>query len=192
MQEAVVAVWYVIQVMHGREDAMARLIGRVVPAEVMGECFSPTFETETKVKGEWVRVKRQMLPGYLIAVTDEPRRLADAIAPLPEFCRVLMQGGRFIPLGRDEVELIDGFTRTGARCVPMSVAVKEGDRVVVTEGPLKGREALIAEVNRHKSLAYLELDICGRRVRTRVGLGVLSATRAEERAAESQDVHSPS
>ncbi len=192
MQEAVVAVWYVIQVMHGREDAMARLIGRVVPAEVMGECFSPTFETETKVKGEWVRVKRQMLPGYLIAVTDEPRCLADAIAPLPEFCRVLMQGGRFIPLGRDEVELIDGFTRTGARCVPMSAAVKEGDRVVVTEGPLKGHEALIAEMNRHKSLAYLELDICGRRVRTRVGLGVLSAKRAEERAAESQDVHSPS
>lgn len=105
---------------------------------------------------------------------------------------MLMQGGRFIPLGRDEVELIDGFTRTGTRCVPMSVAVKEGDRVVVSEGPLKGHEALITEMNRHKSLAYLELDICGRRVRTRVGLGVLSAKRAEERAAESQDVHSPS
>ena len=48
-----------------------------------------------------------------------------------------------------------------------------GDRVVVTEGPLVGREALIKRVNRHKSLAILELRICGRTVAIKVGLGIV-------------------
>ena len=42
-------------------------------------------------------------------------------------------------------------------------------------GPLLGHEGLIKTINRRKSTAYLELDLCGRRVTTRVGLAVLSA-----------------
>ena len=56
----------------------------------------------------------------------------------------------------------------------MSLGIKEGDRVVVTQGPLVGHEGLIREINRRKSVAYLEFNLCGRRVSTRVGLGVLS------------------
>ena len=49
----------------------------------------------------------------------------------------------------------------------------------MTAGPLLGHEGLIKTINRRKSTAYLELDLCGRRVATRVGLAVLSA---EQRA----------
>lgn len=59
--------------------------------------------------------------------------------------------------------------------MPMSEALKNGDQVVVTEGPLLGHEGLIKTINRRKSTAYLELDVCGRRVTTRFGLAVLSA-----------------
>ena len=58
--------------------------------------------------------------------------------------------------------------------MPMSEALKDGDQVVVTAGPLLGHEGLIKNINRRKSTAYLELDLCGRRVITRVGLAVLS------------------
>lgn len=50
-----------------------------------------------------------------------------------------------------------------------------GANIVVTAGPLLGHEGLIKTINRRKSTAYLELDLCGRRVTTRVGLAVLSA-----------------
>lgn len=62
----------------------------------------------------------------------------------------------------------------GDRVVPMSEALKDGDQVVVTAGPLLGHEGLIKTINRRKSTAFLELDLCGRRVTTRVGLAVLS------------------
>ena len=79
-----------------------------------------------------------------------------------------------MPLAKEETQLIGGFTNRGDRVVPMSEALKDGDRVVVTAGPLLGHEALIKTIYRRKSTALLELNLCGRRVTTRVGLAVLS------------------
>ena len=93
---------------------------------------------------------------------------------LPEFARLLAQGNEFVPLAPAEVEVIGGFTKPGDRVVPMSVGVKDGDRVVITQGPLVGHEAMVKEIWRRKSIAILEIDMCGRTVTTRVGLGVLS------------------
>lgn len=172
--------WYVVQVLKGREDAMAELIGRVATASVVEECFSPKYATEMKVRGRWVPCERDLFPGYLVAITNAPRELEVVLAQVPEFCRVLAQGGKFVPLGREEVEMIGAFTERGERTVPMSHAVKEGDRVVVTEGPLVGREGLIRGVDRRKSIAMVELDVCGRKIATRMGLSVVSAPESAE------------
>ena len=166
--------WYVIQVTRGREEAMAELIGRVVPREALSECFYPQYETEIKVRGTWHRVAKPLFPGYLIAISDDAEALGEQLVKLPEFARVLSMGERAVPLALEEVELIGGFTHPGERVVPMSQAVKDGEKVVVVAGPLLGHEGLIREVNRRKSTAYLEIDLCGRRVSTRVGLAVLS------------------
>lgn len=47
-----------------------------------------------------------------------------------------------MPLAKEEVQLIGSFTHVGDRVVPMSEALKDGDQVVVTAGPLLGHEAL--------------------------------------------------
>ena len=59
-------VWYVIQVINGREDVMRERIERVVPAGAMQELFYPQFQTEIKVHGEWVYTTKPLFPGYLI------------------------------------------------------------------------------------------------------------------------------
>lgn len=46
--------WYVIQVINGREDVMRERIEHVVPSGVMQELFYPQYQTEIKVHGEWV------------------------------------------------------------------------------------------------------------------------------------------
>lgn len=172
--------WYVVQVMRGREEAMVELIGRVVPGCLLSECFYPQFATETKVRGAWVPTTRPLFPGYLIAVTRDPVALEDALVRMPEFARVLMMDDRPVPLAHEEVELIGGLTKPGERTVPMSRAVKVGDDVVITSSPLVGHEGLIREINRRKSVAYLEIDLCGRKVSTRVGIAVLSSPEAPE------------
>ena len=166
--------WYVIQVQGGREEAMAERIARVVSSDVLDEVFYPQYMTEIKLRGAWQQVQKPLFPGYLICITSDPRAVQETLLKLGDFARVLKQGDEYVPLGREEVELISTFTRKGERCVPMSEAFKDGDRVVVCEGPLLGREGLIKDINRHKNTAYLEVDLCGRRVSARVGLAVLT------------------
>ena len=170
-----VLVWYVIQVINGREDIMRERIERLVPAGAMQEFFYPQFQTEIKVHGEWVYTTKPLFPGYLICDTADPRTVQQHLLRMDDFARVLSQDGRFVPLAEEEVQLIGGFTHVGDRVVPMSEALKDGDKVVVTAGPLLGHEGLIKDVNRRKNTAFLEVDLCGRRVTTRVGLAVLTA-----------------
>ena len=167
--------WYVIQVISGREDIMRERIEHVVPPGAMQELFYPQFQTEIKMHGEWVSTTKPFFPGYLICDTADPRTVQQSLLRMDDFARVLSQDGQFVPLAKEETQLIGSFTHRGDRVVPISEALKDGDQVVVTAGPLLGHEGLIKTINRRKSTAYLEFDLCGRRVTTRVGLVVLSS-----------------
>ena len=186
--------WYVIQVPTGREQTLAHAIERVAAesdaaaeaaaepdseptAPILTECFSPRFATQKKCRGEWRDVEQLLFPGYLIAVTARPEALKEALRRVPEFTRLLAVGETFVPLSDQDQAWIGAFTSEGARCVPMSAGeverLADGDRIVVTQGPLAGKEALIQSVNRRKSLAYLQFEICGRTVTTKVGLAIV-------------------
>lgn len=145
--------WYVIQVINGREDVMRERIERLVPAGVMQELFYPQFQTEIKVHGEWVDTIKPLFPGYLICDTADPRTVQQYLLRMDDFARVLSQDGQFVPLAKEEVQLIGGFTHRGDRVVPMSEALKDGDQVVVRQvrcwatmalsKPLKDARALL-------------------------------------------------
>ena len=164
-------VWYVIQVINGREDVMRERIERVVPSGALQELFYPQYQTEIKVHGEWVNTTKPLFPGYLICDTADPRTVQQYLLRMDDFARVLSQDGQFVPLAKEETQFIGNFTNRGDRVVPMSEALKDGDQVVVTAGPLLGHEGLIKTINRRKSTAFLELNLCGRRVTTRVWSG---------------------
>lgn len=145
------------------------------------ECFSPRFATQRKVRGAWEPIERDLLPGYVIAVTRNVGALVQILRMMPDFARLLTMGETFVPLREDEREWIDSYTKKGERVVPMSMAYKDGDRVVVTSGPLVGHEWQIVRINRSKSVAHLEMYIAGKRFVTTVGLGIVKRpeTRAE-------------
>ena len=50
--------WYVIQVINGREDVMRERIEQAGPAGAMQELFSQQCQTEIKVHGVWVNTAR--------------------------------------------------------------------------------------------------------------------------------------
>ncbi|WP_455137472.1 antiterminator LoaP [Thermophilibacter sp.] len=172
--------WYVVQVATGKEATMCELIQRVAPEGVLEECFTPRYQTQKKVRGEWVYVQKVLFPGYLIAVTDRVDELWAALRGVSEFTRLLSVGEAFAPLSDEDRAWISVFTEKGARVVPMSMGVIEGDRVIVTQGPLVGQEALIRRVDRKRSTAYLELKMFGRTLTTKVGLGIVARRRTAE------------
>lgn len=172
--------WYVVQVVSGKEYATRDLVERLVPGEVIAECFVPAYETQIKFRGAWKTVQKPLFPGYVVAVTSDIDALRLCLRGVPEFTRVLACGETFVPLDEADKALICVFTQKDDRTVAMSFGVMDGDCVVVTAGPLTGREGWISGINRHKNLAFLEIEMFGRTLKTKVGLGVLRKKPGEE------------
>ncbi len=171
--------WYAVQVETGREDAACALVLRAAEAaglaDAFDELFSPKRRTLSKVRGELAEGLEPLLPGYVIAVArpDDLDAVAEALRRTPRFTRLVGVGETFAPLSDQEVSWICAFTQRGDRTVEMSEGFVEGGRVVVTSGPLVGKEVLITKVNRRKRTAEVELSICGRKVTTKVGLSLV-------------------
>ena len=179
--------WYVVQVTTGREQAMCEKVRRAAAAlaaergmaaqEVLKECFSPRYRTMARRAGGWEPDEQALLPGYLIAVTGRPELLAQALRRAPDFARVLGNDDAFTPLDDDEAAWIDAFSSGRRRVVPMSEGFKEGGIVHVTSGPLVGYEGAITKVDRRKHVAYLQLEVMGRKKEVKVGFNLVRKAR---------------
>lgn len=163
---------YVVQVIGGRESTARSLLYKHA-FDCVDECFLPKYELMKRKEGEWHKVKKPLFPGYLFVRTNNPGQLSARMRAIPVFMRLLGSNDQFIPLAPDELLWFNTFTDMGKYLVEMSRGVIEGDRVIVTEGPLKGHEALITKINRHKRLAYVDLHMFGRDRSVSIGLEIV-------------------
>lgn len=164
---------YVVQVMGGRETHVVNLVTKLALSAV-DECFAPTYEFAQKRAGEWIQVRKVLFPGYIFIVSKDGKRAMAQLRRVPAFTKMLGAGEQHLtPLTTEELTLLETFTTAGDRLVPMSTGVIEGDRVIVVRGPLKGHEALISKVDRHKRLAYLDMHMFGRTKTIKVGLEIV-------------------
>ena len=154
--------WYVIQVINGREDVMRERIERVVPASAMQELFYPQFQTEIKVRGEWVNTTKPLFPGYLICDTADPRTVQQHLLRMDDFARVLSQDGQFVPLAKEDVQLIGGFTL-------VKKLLEETDDVIVgldnlnnyyDPGIKDARLRMLAEADPESRFTFVRGDLC--------------------------------
>lgn len=163
---------YVVQVIGGRERTGAELV-RKHAGDVIEECFLPTCELMKRKGGVWRKVQELLFPGYLFVKTRHPERLAERLRGIPVFMRLLGGNDSFTPLSRDEGIWLEAFTTAKTHVVEMSLGIIEGDTVLVIEGPLKGHEARIEKIDRHKRLAYLDMYMFGRTKSVRIGLEIV-------------------
>lgn len=165
---------YVVQVAGGQEACAAEMIARHAQGAVE-DCFIPKWEVMRRQSGQWHRKLEKLFPGYVFVQTNAPELLCEALRRVPAFTRMLtFAGDACLPLSDDEVAWINATTSTDTHVMEMSEGIIEGDRVVVTRGPLKGREASIARVDRHKRLAWVDMNMFGRNKTIRVGLEIVS------------------
>lgn len=181
--------WYVAQVATGSERQSCDLIARAChvrdeqkPDEppLIAEVFAPSYQSQFKKNGEWHDEERLLLPGYVVVVTGRPWELARVMYTMPGFTRILTQGETYVPLSVDDRQWIERWTTEGDRTIPMSVAYKVGDKLVVTSGPLKGFEFMITRVKRRQSVAEIEVHAGSITIKSQVGLAVRSRDLKEE------------
>lgn len=165
---------FVVQVISGQEDRAAALIAKLAQGAVE-DCFVPKREVAHRKSGQWHRILEKLFPGYVFVRTSAPKRAREVLGRVPAFTRMLTSAGdTCLPLTADEVAWINATTNMDTHVMEMSEGAIEGDRVVVIRGPLKGREASITRVDRHKRLAWVDMNMFGRNKTIRVGLEIVS------------------
>lgn len=165
---------YVVQVAAGQEVRAANLIAGVAKGAVE-ECFIPKREVMCRKEGRWCRKLEKLFPGYVFVRTCNLDETLEALRAAPIFTRLLASSGdTCVPLTEEEVSWINAAVTTDTHVVEMSTGVIEGDRVFVTNGPLKGQEARITHIDRHRRFAWMDMDMFGRQREIRIGLEIVS------------------
>ena len=194
---------YVVQTIAGREESVARRLsgkrdprkGRrakpaadaesapdvpdpfseVVAGQQRWETLVPRRKLQFRVKGAWRVEEDVVFPGYVFVVADAAAGIEEAVRATPYAVRLLGAGqdGSLRALAPEEEALVRVLYGEDGEALDVSRGIAEGDRVVVTTGPLVGMESVIKKVDRHKRRAFIDVDLCGRTVTVKVGLEVV-------------------
>lgn len=174
--------WYVIQVVGGREHSAARKIEQQADKTTFNSCFVPQYEARKRYSGTWKTCKEVLFPGYVFVDTKTPDAFRIELNKVSAMTRLLSGSSgseerKFIPLSNDEKTLINAFIGNETHVLKMSEGIIEGDEIRVLKGPLQGYETLVKKIDRHKRIAFIDLDILGRTKTVKVGLEIVQKHR---------------
>lgn len=140
------------------------------------QCFRtllyPILPTEETISGEWHIQERILFPGYVFLIAQNLECLVNGLKKVIGLTKLIGIGDQIVPLVQEEVELLMRIG-TDKQLVEMSSGIIENDRVRILSGPLMGMEGNIRRIDRHKRIAYLEIEMFGRTVEMKVGLEII-------------------
>lgn len=163
--------WYVIQVYTGKELEIAKQCRERV-ADEGEDVFVPLAERWTKIRGERTLITSRLFPGYVFIETEKIEDFYKRLNRIYAMTKVLRTGDEMTPIQKEEEEYL---RRLGGdeHVVKYSEGYIEGDKLVVTSGPLKDFEGKVKKILRHKRLVVMEFSLLGQTVEVTLGLGVI-------------------
>lgn len=149
--------WYAAHVPQGREEAFAEKCRRIISDEVLQDCFFPKCEKFMKRQGVWTVEEVPLFSEYFFLATRDVRALTKELATLSFPVLLIGRDGRsFAPLAQDAQAWLSAALDS-RHVLRASTGVIEDGALRVQQGPLRGREADVRRIDRHKRLAYVGL-----------------------------------
>ncbi|MBR2523937.1 MAG: antiterminator LoaP [Clostridiales bacterium] len=163
--------WYVIWTSSSHENTCVRLLEEKFSG-LYTRVFIPTRTISKKRGSEWQLEQSALFPGYIFVDSDRIEDLADALRFHSGFNIVLSTDGGYLPLTEEESAFAEDLYGRGGN-FDTSVGMIDGDEIKVTGGPLVGLEGFITKIDRHKRIAFVEVNMFGKKIRTKVGLEIV-------------------
>ena len=165
--------WYVVHVLSGQENSVAKRIRRGVEREELGdyifEVLVPTEMVEENRKGKKVEMKKKFFPGYIIVnmyLFDENKELMDqSWYFVKEMDGVIGFAGtkdKPIPMRAREVESMLAQIKEREDSVRPSIAFEVGDTVLVADGPFESQNGVVEEIDHERGKLRVSVTIFGR------------------------------
>lgn len=156
--------WYVIHTYTGYEDQVAESLRQRIESLAMEEkIFNVIVPTEKQIEiknGKRRVVEKKIFPGYVLVdmiVTDDSWYV---VRNTPNVTGFIGLGVRPSPMAPDEVERIK--KRMGVEEPQYKIELKINDLVRINDGPLKGFEAKVTEIDENKGKIKVLISMFGR------------------------------
>ncbi|MFH1712820.1 MAG: transcription termination/antitermination protein NusG [Candidatus Jacksonbacteria bacterium] len=156
--------WYAIHTYSGYEENVARnLKQRMESFKMLDKIFDVIVPKETKIKikhGKRKKVRERIFPGYVLVemiVTDDSWYV---VRNTPNVTGFIGTGVIPTPLSPEEIEHIQ--KRIGVKEPQFKIDVKAGDPVKVTDGPFKGQEGKVQNVDEVHGKVKILISVFGR------------------------------
>ncbi|MCR5293694.1 MAG: antiterminator LoaP [Lachnospiraceae bacterium] len=176
---------YVIQVYTGREDIVTIQMRERVVFQEGEELYIPqAVRKKNRGGGNWDTTKEILFPGYLFLDVYDIISILKQLRRIPEFTRLLKTGDEITPLTEEERDVLCRL-QGSSHVTECSLGLKDGDGILIVDGPLKGFAGSIRRIDRHKRKAILKVPMFGRDTEIEVGLEVIDRKPENEKLAKS-------
>lgn len=156
--------WYVIHTYSGYEESVAKnLRQRIESLGMQDKIFDVIVPKEKKIKirnGKRRVVEEKIYPGYVLVnmiVTDESWYVVRNTPNVTGFV-----GAETIPIPVPESEVEELKKRMAAKEPQYKIAIGIGELVRVTDGPFKGFEGKVSEIDQEKGRVKVIVNMFGR------------------------------
>ncbi len=156
--------WYVIHTYSGYEEQVAEnLKQRIESLGMKDKIFDVLVPKEKQIEiknGKRRTVEKRIFPGYVLVemiVTDDSWYV---VRNTPNVTGFIGMGVRPTPMLPDEVERIK--KRMGVEETKYKIELRADDLVRITDGPLKGFEGKVTEIDEDKGKIKVSVSMFGR------------------------------
>lgn len=156
--------WYVVHTYTGYEDQVAEsLRQRIESLDMQDKIFDVIVPTEKQIEiknGKRKIVEKKIFPGYVIvdmSVTDDSWYV---VRNTPNVTGFIGLGVRPTAMSQTEIDHIK--KRMGVEEPKFKIELKINDLVKITDGPLKGFEAKVIEIDEDRGKVKVLMNMFGR------------------------------
>jgi transcriptional antiterminator NusG len=128
------------------------------------DTFLPQYTTERRWSDRFKTIDCALFPGYVFCRIDLNHRLP--VLSTPGFFCIVSSGSKPTPVEEAEIARIQAVVRSGLSALPWPT-LTVGQKVRLVRGPLRGLEAALLEVGKHKRI-YVGVTLLRRGVSVEV------------------------
>ncbi|MEE3393559.1 MAG: antiterminator LoaP [Lachnospiraceae bacterium] len=171
--------WYILQVMTGDEHFIADDLRQRLDKSCYDQIFIPMYEERRKKDGIETIEKKRLFPSYIFVDSHDVMALQFGLQKFRYFKRLLKSADEIRPINEEEENYLKSLMGDD-HIVRFSRGFIIGDKVCITEGALSHFIGRIKKIDRHHRQADLDVMICGRATRVKIGLEIVEKYKEEK------------
>ena len=166
--------YFALQIQTGREDLICQKMQECL-VDLQLQVFNPMRELIIRKGGKEKKQLKPFFPGYIFLEADSIEAIhLSLLKKIPGFYKVLPSNRNIQPVNRQEIYHLKSLFGI-KQVASLSLAqFTENNRIEILQGPLKGKEGLIVNVNTRKKRAKIIISAFGQEHAVDLGFELLN------------------